>query len=418
MQLVEPDPALVGFRQAAHRSGDLRLNPLELARDRHAGVERHDQHHKDDYGAEHERLRRRADEFHDEERDVEDGTARVGHVMEAAKDCAKYGARQHASVGRIRRLEYTEGRRRDEQAQDHHAAEPDNERRQGHVPDCEHPIIIIALQPAAPSGKSPAMQVASITEMLLRADARGEALGPAALAFLVRRYAEAGGDDIRGAVERGLTHALDGDINAAWIHTLSEAAAVTDDERIVGAVAAAARRLRDGWPSRGTMVEAMRDIDACLAAAPLVGGDLLGAAIDELERVVCLVYRPGERLPRTLRNPDSDDGGVEEHVASATALLTAHDVTARLPYSMLAEELTQLVRATGGPKGPHYARVLCRLARLHDDEDYRRTAVIARSTDYRAEAKAVLEDIPLPDSERSEDAAMLGLATDELVRAS
>jgi uncharacterized protein YyaL (SSP411 family) len=269
------------------------------------------------------------------------------------------------------------------------------------------------------------MQVASITEMLLRADARGEALGPAALAFLVRRYAEAGGDDIRGAVERGLTHALDGDINAAWIHTLSEAAAVTDDERIVSAVAAAARRLRDGWPSRGTMVEAMRDIDACLAAAPLVGGDLLGAAIDELERVVCLAYRPGERLPRSLRNPDNDDGGVEEHVASATALLTAHDVTARLPYSMLAEELTQLVRAMGGPKGPHYARegphyarVLCRLARLHDDEEYRRTAVIAQSADYRAEAKAVLEDIPPPDSDHSEDAAMLGLATDELVRAS
>jgi hypothetical protein len=85
---------------------------------------------------------------------------------------------------------------------------------------------------------------------------------------------------------------------------------------------------------------------------------------------------------------------------------------------MLAEELIQPMRATGGPKGPHYARVLCRLARLHDDEDYRRTAVIARSTDYRAEAKAVLEDIPPPDSERSEDAAMLGLATDELVRAS
>ena len=61
------------------------------------------------------------------------------------------------------------------------------------------------------------------------------------------------------------------------------------------------------------------------------------------------------------------------------------------------------------------AELLCR---LHDEEDYRRTGVIARSTDYRAEAKAVLEDIPPPDSERSEDAAMLGLATDELVRAS
>jgi hypothetical protein len=286
------------------------------------------------------------------------------------------------------------------------------------------------------------MEMASITEMLLGADARGEALGPAALTFLVRRYAETGADAIRCALERGLANALDGltsgDVKAAWIHTLCEAAAVTDDERIAGAVTDAARSLRDGWPSRGAMVKAMRDVDACLAAASLVGSDfgtdLLGAAIDELERVVCLTYRPGERLPRSLRNPDADDGGIEEHVAAAAALLTAHDLTARLPYSMLAEELMQAVRRSGGlhadggpdsaPEGPHHteccaiARVLCRLARLHDDEDYRRSAVIARSSDYRAEAKAVLEEIPLPDGERSEDAAMFGLATDELVRAS
>jgi hypothetical protein len=62
--------------------------------------------------------------------------------------------------------------------------------------------------------------------------------------------------------------------------------------------------------------------------------------------------------------------------------------------------------------------VLCRLARLHDDEDYRRTAVIARTSDYRAEAKAVLEDSPLPADARSEDAALFGLAADELVRTS
>ena len=279
------------------------------------------------------------------------------------------------------------------------------------------------------------MQVASITAMLLRADAHGEALGPAALMFLVRRYAETGADEVRGALERGLANALDGitggDIKAAWLHTLCEAAAVADDERILGAVTDAARSLRGGWPSRGALVQAMRDIDACLAAASLVGTDLLGAAIDELERVVCLAYRPGERLPQSLRNPDADDGGVEEHVAAATALLTAHDLTARLPYSMLAEELIQAVRRsggpegahddlTGGPKGPHYelARVMCRLARLHDDEDYRRTAVIARSSDYRADAKAMLEEIPLPDGGPSEDAAMFGLATDELVRTS
>jgi uncharacterized protein YyaL (SSP411 family) len=266
------------------------------------------------------------------------------------------------------------------------------------------------------------LSVGSITELLLRADARGESLGPAGVTFLVRRYAETGADDIRGALERGLTRALDGEMSAAWIHTLSEAAAVTDDERIVGAVAEAARGLRGGWPNRATLAEAMRGIEACLAAASVIGSDLgtdlLGAAIDELERVVCLTYRPGERLPRSLRNPDADDGGVEEHVATAAALLTAHDVTGRLPYSMLAEELIQAVRTSRGPKGPHYVRVLCRLARLHDDEDYRRHAVIAGSTDYLAEAKAVLEEIPPPDSERCEETAMVGLAMDEVVRTS
>jgi hypothetical protein len=263
------------------------------------------------------------------------------------------------------------------------------------------------------------MAGAALTERLLRDDAP---LGPAALTFLMRRYVTAGGDDLRPALERGLTQALDrvagGDSAPAWIHVLCEAAAVTDDERILAAIADASRSLRAGWPCRGTLVDAMRNVDACLVAASVVGVDLISASIDELERVVGLVYRPGERLPRSVRNPDADDGGIDEHVAAASALLTAHDVTARLPYSMLAEELIQLVRAADGPKGPHYVRVLCRLARLHDDEDYRRAAVIAASTDYRAEARAVLEDIRLPDGASSEDVALVGLATDELARTS
>lgn len=263
---------------------------------------------------------------------------------------------------------------------------------------------------------------ASITQNLLAGDARGEQLGPAGLTFLMRRYAAAGGEELRPALERGLTQTLDrvaaGECGPAWIHVLCEAAAITDDERIVDAVAHGVRVLRSAWPCRGTLVEAMRSIDACLLAGPLVGIDLLSASIDELERVVGLVYRPGERLPRSVRNPDADDGDVEEHVAAATALLTAHDATARLPYSMLAEELIQPVRAAGGPTGPPYVRVLCRLARLHDDEDYRRAAVIAASSDYRAEARAVLEEHRLPDDACSEDVALVGLATVELVRTS
>jgi hypothetical protein len=263
------------------------------------------------------------------------------------------------------------------------------------------------------------MAGASIIESLLRGDAP---LGPDALTFLMRRYAATGDAQLRPALERGLTQALDqvvdGDSPAAWIHVLCEAAAITDDERIADAVAGASRALRDQWPCRGSLRDAMRSVDACLAAASLVGSDLVAASIDELERIVGLVYRPGERLPRTLQNPDGDDGGVEEHVAAATALLTAHDVTARLPYSMLAEELIQPVRAMGAPKGPHYVLVLCRLARLHDDEEYARAAVVARESDYRAEARAILENVGRNVDANREDAALFGIVTDELARTS
>jgi hypothetical protein len=275
---------------------------------------------------------------------------------------------------------------------------------------------------------------ASIAEILLRADARGEPLGPAGVTFLVRRYAATGANELRGALERGLTGALEGLATgqlpgAAWMHALCEAAAVTDDDRILDAVAVAAHALRDGWPGRGAIADAMRSVDACLTAAVVLSDtNLIGAAVDELEGVMCTAYHPGEMLPRSLRRADAADGGLDEHVAAAAALLTAYDVTARLPYSMLAEELIQVMRRTGGsdsscgPEGPHHAvrcalaRTLCRLARLHDDEEYRRAAVIARACDYRADARAVLDTAPHVDP--IEDVAMFGVAMDELARAS
>ena len=265
------------------------------------------------------------------------------------------------------------------------------------------------------------LQVDSITAVLLRADARGEALGPAGLTFLMRRYAAGGGEELRRPLERGLTRALErvaAGERAVWIPVLCEAVVITDDERIVDAVADASRALRGAWPSRDSLLDAMRSVDACLAAASLVGSDLVNASIDELERIVGLVYRPGERLPQSLRHPDGDDGGVEEHVAAATTLLTAHDLTARLPYSMLAEELIQPVRATAAPKGPHYALVLCRLARLHDDEEYARAAVVAPASDYRSEALAILAGAALTVGEDRENAALIGITTDELARTS
>ena len=271
------------------------------------------------------------------------------------------------------------------------------------------------------------MAGASITESLLEADARGETIGPAGLTFLIRRYAAAGGDELRPALERGLTQALDrvagGDGAPAWIRVLCEAAAITDDERIAGAVADASRALRGGWPCRGSLLDATRSVDACLASAILLDDrGSIGQAIDELERIVGLAYRPGEKLPLSLRNPDEPDGGIEEHVAAASALLDAHDLTARLPYSMLAEELIQPLRVdhdTGRiAVRCTLARVLGRLARLHDDEEYVRAAVVARASDYRAEARAVLEGVARSVDANREDAALFGIVTDELARTS
>jgi hypothetical protein len=295
-----------------------------------------------------------------------------------------------------------------------------------------------------------ASAAASITDLLLQADARGEPSTPAGLTFLARRYAATGADEIGDVLGRGLATALDrlysgGRWNADWVHTLCEAAIVADDERIADALAAAASGLRERWPCRDGIAEAMRSVDASLTAAAFLGdrqagGDFIRAAVDELERMISIAYHPGDLLPRSLGRPDQADGGVVEHAAAATTLLTAYDVTGRLPYSMLAEELIQLA---GGPEGPHYvggpahyaggpegldrwsigtrcalARALCRLARLHDDEEYRRAAVVAEARDYRAAAAALVDGVVAEELDASEDAALVGIALDDLARAS
>jgi hypothetical protein len=80
----------------------------------------------------------------------------------------------------------------------------------------------------------------------------------------------------------------------------------------------------------------------------------------------------------------------------ASALLTAFERTGRLPYSMLAEELIQAERRGPWDDGdlPIHCgavRVLCRLAALHADDQYRGAAVIASGADYRGDASRILE---------------------------
>jgi len=153
----------------------------------------------------------------------------------------------------------------------------------------------------------------------------------------------------------------------------------------------------------------MYAVDACLRAAD-VGGDragpLIAAAIDELERIVGESYEPGEGI-----------GDYADHIRAAAALITAYDVTGRLPYAMLAEELMQASTRMSAGRGfaieCEAARVFCRLAALHDDEDYRAAAVIAPDANYRADASRMLT--ALSRRARAEGAPIYGLALSELL---
>src|SRR5439155_1129927 len=94
--------------------------------------------------------------------------------------------------------------------------------------------------------------------------------------------------------------------------------------------------------------------------------------------------------------------------ATSSALLAAYTVSARLPYSMLAEELMQFIRRTrwdetagcftdGDSETGEMlrlncaaARVLCRLAALHRDPDYVAAAVVAAGALYADDAGRIL----------------------------
>lgn len=210
--------------------------------------------------------------------------------------------------------------------------------------------------------------------------------------FLLRRYLDAGGDPLGGALGLALTQSLAcaaADETAAgragWLTLFVEATAVADDERIVSAIAGLIAALRAAWPGQSRIHEACASIEACLRAAEIVEpGDLMQDAIDHLEHLIGGRYRPGEGLV---------DGSLDDHVLAASALLTAFELTGRLPYSMLAEELAAIARLN--PDGATairctLARVLCRLASLHANPEYRGAAVITEGADFRADASRIL----------------------------
>ncbi len=245
---------------------------------------------------------------------------------------------------------------------------------------------------------------------------------PTALLFLLRHSAAHGAQPPH-ALGRWV-ESLAGDVlwerpedNAALVTFLVEASVAWDDARLRARALEVARRLRAlvDAGALGCVDVACTLIEACLTASALDHG-LVSFAVDALERIVGAAYRPGDGVGHLMERPDEVRGLLVDHVRAASALLTAYRIAGRLPYAMLAEELMQWARRylwdePGGfvdrtppdraigllarpvrPFGPNCdaARVLCRLAVLHEDEGYRRTAVLASDAAYGEDARRVL----------------------------
>jgi hypothetical protein len=263
-----------------------------------------------------------------------------------------------------------------------------------------------------------------LTASILDALARGESVGPVALLFLLRRFsagdailAEPLGGALASALDRLEAGFEDEGGSEQWLALYSEAAGASTDERLRRAAADLWPRVQARWSS-SILADAMRAIDASLLSIGVAQSATAAAdAVDALERVIGVSYRPGEGVSRQVGASPFVRGGEDDQTCAASALLTAHALTARLPYGMLADELMQGVLRRGAydPEAPFAARcdaarVFCRLAALHRDEDYRRTAVLAEATDYAAQAGLILCSLEAAAHRRGIEAAPYGIA--------
>jgi len=272
-----------------------------------------------------------------------------------------------------------------------------------------------------------------LTDRILDALACGEPVGAAALQFLLRRYSIEAREELTEPLGSALARELDRQARAGcpedcetWMAVFSEAAAISDDPRLPRAAAALLDGVRVRWSKRepGAVDVIMRSVEACLLCVNLPEArELAAEAVDALERVVAGAYRPGQGVSHETAPTTYVRGGLADHVCSASALLTAYSLTARLPYAMLADELMQSVLRTP-PEEPdgcdapvmlncELARVYCRLAALHRDDDYRRTAVLPVDEDYAADAGRTLNALAPAVRGWGVEAAPFGLALAE-----
>jgi len=297
-----------------------------------------------------------------------------------------------------------------------------------------------------PVGKARRAALDRLADVALSALERSGGAGPRTLTFLLRCYAATGRTDIQAALEPALARALADHTGArtaleraAWLGAFAEALPLSADARLREAAHALASSLRAGWgaaapPRPGAslvdVIEGAASIEACLRASGSLAIDRLVAdAIDELERLVASTYRPGEDfLPDAAREPPpGPDEALAARVAAAGMLLTAYEITGRLPYPMLAEELIAQSRASGwieraaaasrpAPEpGPFQlycdaCAILCRLAVLHEDDEYRRAAVVHPGAAYAADAARLLEALDPHADSSGNSAAAYGLA--------
>ena len=111
---------------------------------------------------------------------------------------------------------------------------------------------------------------------------------------------------------------------------------------------------------------------------------------------------------------------VSRQIEMALALLVAFDLTGRLPYAMLAEELLQLLRRDAMDAHGMFradaranacaAQVCCRLAALHRDADYLARAVVAPEARYDELGRTSLHGLGSTPPARDNMAAEYGLA--------
>lgn len=280
--------------------------------------------------------------------------------------------------------------------------------------------------------------IEQLTDRVLGTLERDVTLEPIALTFLLRRYGASDRDDLGGVIERGLASAIadkpwaseTGARRYAWLALLADAAAVCDDPRLPETALELVSTLRRDWPIETSVDDATRSIGACLVAVDVFQSrELVQPAIDALERVVGGAYQPGEGMSEDVSG-NTPGTRLSDQVSSASALLAAYGITARLPYSMLAEELIRFALRTmwdaqeGGffaaadrrdPQKPfaancETARVLCRLAALHVDGSYRAAAVTAPDSDYARDAARTLASQEGRLQHGGVDAALYGLA--------